>query len=175
MWPTCIGFATFGELKSMTIVSACWTVSTPSLWSRAIAAVALARKPAVSRKLMKPAPSISGRLGNIADIQITDDLAGDFSWRKRDSSWRAPWPYWSGSRQSGDRWPARPPAAVSGKLFSSANFSRCVRSLARCRHQLRGERLSKTRRIWAASCALLSSSRTDLSLRNLAIAASVRR
>ena len=59
MWPTCIGLATFGELKSSTTVRG-WAARSKNKCSpRAAPASASASTEVFSRKFRKPAPAIS--------------------------------------------------------------------------------------------------------------------
>ena len=75
MWPTCIGLATFGELKSMTIFFARRGRGTPSRSSASSAREAFARASrGRRRKLMNPAPAISGGSQNVGDVELGDDL-----------------------------------------------------------------------------------------------------
>ncbi len=59
IWPTCMGLATFGELKSTTKVRG-WKVFEKKRWSpRAAACSDCTRAEVLSRKFRKPAPAIS--------------------------------------------------------------------------------------------------------------------
>ena len=57
MWPTCIGLATFGELKSTTIVRGAAVASTPQRSSRTAAAPAAASASSRTRTFTKPGPA----------------------------------------------------------------------------------------------------------------------
>ena len=59
MWPTCIGFATFGDEKSTTSLRAA-TSGVPSRSSAASAERCALIVAGFRRKLMNPAPAISG-------------------------------------------------------------------------------------------------------------------
>ena len=174
MWPTCIGLATFGELKSMMIRSLSLATLTPNLLSRKIAATPRARNLVVSRKLINPAPATSGgsqiswtsRLRKICSARLLRSGLVFFGQDHRHVALIVAKPGIGGGNHLG-----RHPWVG----FLQSQFEPFGEDLARSRHQLRGDRLSKTRRICAASCALLSSSRTALSFRNFAMAASVRR
>ena len=78
MWPTCIGLATFGELKSMTMVFGCATFETSSPVNCA------ATKAGFNRKLMKPAPATVGG----SQMPATSSWAMTFSARARGFSLR---------------------------------------------------------------------------------------
>src|SRR5213080_4483774 len=71
MFPTCIGLATFGDPKSITIFRGEETFSTPSRSSPRSAAIFVSTASGLSMKLMKPAPATLG----CSEISVTARLA----------------------------------------------------------------------------------------------------
>ena len=131
-------------------------------------------KPGRQPEIDKPGARHLRRFAKIPDVHITGDLFCEALWSG---------PVFFGQDHCHVTLIIAKPGIGSGNHlgrnpgvgFLQSQFEPFSKDLARSRHQLRGDRLSKTRRICPASSALLNSSRTALSFRNFAMAASVRR
>ena len=131
MWPTCIGFATFGELKSMTTVFGGAALrKTNARRARRFRAFASSTE-FFSRKFRKPAPAISTfsqtrkrQLGQRHRWRVGADSVCAF--------WRATSARCSGSRQISDRTDGlerrrhRRPAKLRGRRLAASIQFVCV-------------------------------------------------
>ena len=79
MWPTCIGLATFGELKSMTTVRGCVGFVEKQMFAARRGFERCASAEIFSRKFRKPAPAISTFSQNSRNIEFGQHVGGQLA------------------------------------------------------------------------------------------------
>ena len=166
MWPTCIGLATFGELKSMTSVFARvgWRHAEPAVGDHL--AKSRGQRVGLQPEIDEPAPAISGGSHSRATSSCSMISCGELPRIRPLLLSRGSSPRWSGNRRSACPWRAEPQRRTTpvGRAEQFATRRQDVRSVERQKWSKQNQPSRDTCRIRGAAQG--SSTRETSVLRN---------